>query len=285
MRLRRIRLGAIALVAVVGLSTLAACGDGTGAASVSIDALEAAASNTQQAQSRQYSFTLSGTAGGKDIAVHGTVLAAGDGSSARATFDLGGHETFEELVVGHDVYVSGDGVAGLFSLPDPKKWIKLDLDEVREYLGQGSGGTGPADLGGQGLEALRGLSGDVQTVGDDTVAGEHATHYRAQIDYSKVAAKLADPNSSAASRLRKIGTVPADVWIDDQDRVVKARFEMNGGMFGSSNAGTVVMTMEVTAFDVPVDVQAPPADQVVDFGDVFGGILGHGSSSGSGGTI
>lgn len=286
MNVRRIRLGVLALVAVAGMSTLAACGGGS-AANVSIKALQTAADNTQQAESRQYSFTMSGTVGGKDVEVHGTALAAGDGSRARATIDLGDKGTLQELVVDHDVYVSTDGLTGgLFALPKGKTWIKLDLSELGEYLGSDSGvpGSAQADPGEQGLEALQGLSGDVEKVGDDTVAGVHATHYRAQIDYTKVAAELPDPTSDAADRLRKIGTVPADVWIDDQDRIVKARFEMNGGMLGSSASDTVVMTMEITGFDVPVDVEAPPPDQVVDLGDVFGGILGRGSS-GSGTQI
>jgi hypothetical protein len=287
MNVRRIRSAVLALVAAAGLCTLAACGGGS-EASVSITALQTAAANTQHAGTREYSFTMSGTAKGEDVDVHGTVLAAADGSRARATLDLGGHGTLQELVVDHDVYVSADGMlGGLLALPKGATWIKLDLDELGEYLGQDPGvpGAGQADPGERGLEALQGLSGDVEKVGDDTVAGEHATHYRAQIDYAKVAAKLPDPTSDAAARLRKVGTVPADVWIDDQDRVVKARFEMDGGMLGSSASDTVVMTMEITGFDVPVDVEAPPADQVVDFGDVFGGILGGGSSSGSGTQI
>ena len=46
--------------------------------------------------------------------------------------------------------------------------------------------------------------------------------------------------------------------------------------------------MEVTAFGVPVDVQAPPADQVLDLTDMLGGALGGilgGGSSGSGTRI
>jgi hypothetical protein len=277
------KLAGLALVGVLGLSALAACGDGTGTATISAEALQTAATNTQAAESRQYSFTVSGTAGGKDVDVHGTVLAVGDGSRARATIDLGAKGTIEALVVDHDAYVSVRGLAGgLFTQALGTPWIKVDLDELGEYLGPAVGGTtGAADPAAQGLAALQGVSGDVEKVGDDVVAGRHATHYRAQIDYAKVAAELPDPSSDLAAGLRKLGTVPADVWIDDQDRVVKARFEMSGGTLGASGTGTVVLTMEVTAFDVPVDVQAPPADQVVDPSSVLGGILGHGSSGGT----
>ena len=51
-------------------------------------------------------------------------------------------------------------------------------------------------------------------------------------------------------------STPIDVWIDDHDRVVKVQST------GSDGRG---LTFEVTAFGVPVSVQAPPADQVTEF--------------------
>ena len=100
-------------------------------------------------------------------------------------------------------------------------------------------------------------------VGDDTVAGQHATHYRASIDYAKVAAKLPDSAASQREELSKLGKVPADVWINDDDRVVKMHLVIDAGSLGAS-AGTAELTMEITDFGVPVDVQAPPADQTTD---------------------
>ena len=64
-----------------------------------------------------------------------------------------------------------------------------------------------------------------QKLGDDTVGGQHATHYRASIDYAKVADKLPDAAARRRDELAKLGTVPADVWIDDQDRVVKMHLD------------------------------------------------------------
>ncbi len=61
--------------------------------------------------------------------------------------------------------------------------------------------------------------------------------------------------------------MPADVWIDDNDRVVKMHFTMDASGFGVG-AGTAEVTMEITDFGVPVDVQAPPADQTVDFSEL-----------------
>ena len=127
----------------------------------------------------------------------------------------------------------------------------------------------PAVTMATGLEYLQGLSGDVQKVGDDTVAGEHATHYRASIDYAKVAEKLPDTSAKARDELTKLGTVPADVWINDDDRVVKMQMAIDGGAFGG-DGGKIEMTMEITDFGVPVDVQAPPEDETVDLSSLGG---------------
>ena len=46
------------------------------------------------------------------------------------------------------------------------------------------------------------------------------------------------PNASQETRdaLAKLGTVPADVWIDGQDRVVKMHLTIDGGSFGAAPA-------------------------------------------------
>jgi len=59
------------------------------------------------------------------------------------------------------------------------------------------------------------------------------------------------------------------VWINDEDRVVKMHLVVDGGSLGAS-AGTAALTMEITDFGVPVDVQAPPADQTTDLSSLTG---------------
>jgi hypothetical protein len=57
------------------------------------------------------------------------------------------------------------------------------------------------------------------------------------------------------------------VCIDGNDRVVKMHLTMDASGFGAG-AGTAEVTMQITDFGVPVDVQAPPADQTVDFSEL-----------------
>jgi hypothetical protein len=62
--------------------------------------------------------------------------------------------------------------------------------------------------------------------------------------------------------------VPVDVWIDDQDRVVKMQMSVQFPGFGGTKGGSIEMTIEITEFGVPVDVPAPPAEEVVPIGEL-----------------
>ena len=66
-----------------------------------------------------------------------------------------------------------------------------------------------------------------------------------------------------------LGTVPADVWINDDDRVVKMHLVIDGSAFDTSG-GTADLTMQITDFGVPVDVQPPPADETSDLSALLG---------------
>jgi hypothetical protein len=268
-----------ALIGVVAACALAfaACGGGGGGgeASVSIKTLQAAVSNTQDAPSSRFTLSLGVSSPAKNLTIEGSGVASGDGKTMQVTLKLPIVGSIEERLIDGVIYVDlGDlGNLGDLSgkLPEGKRWISVSLEELRSKTGTDlSSLFDQAQNGGptQGLQYLEGLSGDVTKVGDDTVAGEHATHYRASIDYSKVAAKLPD-SSPLAGKLGALGTVPADVWINDQDRVVKMNFAIDGGALGG-RAGTAEFSMEITDFGVPVDVQAPPADETVDFSDILG---------------
>ncbi len=130
---------------------------------------------------------------------------AGDRKTMQLQLTLPIVGSIEERLVDGVLYVNL-GSAGALSgkLPDGKQWVSIDLDALKSATGHDLGalfdqaqGAGPT----QGLEYLQGLSGDVTKVGDDTVAGEPATHYRASIDYAKVADKLHDASPDLADKL------------------------------------------------------------------------------------
>jgi hypothetical protein len=263
------RRGALAGIVVALAVAVAGCGGGGGSdasgASVSIKTLQAAVSNSQAAESSRFTMDLAVDAAGQSTTIHGEGVVAGDGKNGQITMTIPSAGTLEERIVDGTVYMNFGDL--LDTDLGGKQWVKIGLDDLQQQSGGAlgdladqAGSNGPQ----QGLEYLQGLSGDVEKVGDDTVAGEHATHYRASIDYAKVAEKLPEESTKARDELTKLGTVPADVWINDDDQVVKMQFAIDGSAFGSTG-GKIEMTMEITDFGVPVDVQAPPEDETIDF--------------------
>ena len=253
----RIGLGCAALGVALALAGCGGSGPGTDA--VSIKTLQLASENTQNAQSARFRLDVTDESGRSVVQASG--VSAADEKNGQVTMQLPSGGSTEMRIVDGTAYLDVSNLP-LGSLnPSGKRWVALDLSELDGSLPLGAGGmTTPTDA----LGVLKGLSGDVQNVGDDTVAGQPATHYRATIDLSKVAAVL--PGSSVG------GSVPVDVWIDGSDRVVKLQTTL--GTSGHDDT----LTMEIVEFGVPVDVQAPPAGDVANLSDLLpGGLFGTGT--------
>ena len=264
------RRGALGGAVLALAMTVAACGGGGGGdasnASVSIKTLQAAASNSQAAESSRFTMDITVDTQGEPTTVKVDGVMAGDGKTGQLTVSTPVVGSIEERIVDGAIYMNLDSFPGAAAELAGKQWVKLDLEQLQQrdgafgYLANQAESNSPK----QGLEYLQGLSGDVQDLGPDTVGGQPATHYRASIDYAKVLDRLPDANQETRDALTKLGTVPADVWIDGQDRVVKMHMTIDGRAFGAG-AGTAELTMELSDFGVPVDVQAPPADETIDF--------------------
>jgi hypothetical protein len=265
------RRGALAAIVVALAMTAAACGGGGGSAgdaAISIETLQAAASNTQAAESSRFTMNMTFDVHGESLAITADGVMAGDGKNGQLTISMPLVGTLEERVVDGVAYMDLGGFPGL-PAEDEGKWIKVDLAQLQGGMAGDLAAQADANSPQRGLEYLQGLSGDVQDLGQEDVNGVAATHYRASIDYAKVLDQL--PNATEAERdaFAKLGTVPADVWIDGQDRIVKMHMTIDGSTFGAG-AGTGELTMELSDFGVPVDVQAPPADQTVDISELTG---------------
>lgn len=122
------------------------------------------------------------------------------------------------------------------------RWLK-SVDESEpsgseEFL-PGPGGTTPDRI----LSVLRASSKEVEEVGHEEVRGVETTHYRAHLDPQKYELYSdGEPTEQVV-----------DAWVDDAGLV--RRLSMPEG------AGT--MTFELFDFGVKVEVEAPPADEIV----------------------
>jgi hypothetical protein len=265
------RRGALVGVVIALALGAVACGSGgSGEAAVSIKTLQAAASNSQAAESQRFAMDMSFDVEGEPVTLTVDGVMAGDGKNGELSVAMPVVGTIDERIVDGVIYMNLGSFPGAPSGLDGKQWVKLDPEQLQQDgLFGDLAGQAESNSPNQGLEYLQGLSGDVTEVGPDTVAGRPATHYRASIDYTKVLDKLPDASEQAREALGKLGTVPADVWIDGDDRVVKMHMTIDGSAFGGG-VGTAEMTMQITDFGVPVDVQAPPEDQTVDFSALTG---------------
>ena len=131
------------------------------------------------------------------------------------------------------------------------------------------------------LQFLRSVSGKIEEVGTDEVAGVEATHYRADIDLRRYPDTL-PPEERAAAResadrlIEQLGssTIPSEVWVDDDDLVRRMRTEFDMKV-PTGSGGEVKMNMDFTVdlleFGVEGgDFSPPPADQVTDMLELQG---------------
>ena len=92
-------------------------------------------------------------------------------------------------------------------------------------------------------------------VGDEDVDGETLAHYAVTVDTAKL-----KEGQAQVPHMPK--TIEYDLWLDDQDVTRKATMDMG-------DLGT--MTMTVDALGEPVQIEAPPANQIAKVPGMMGG--------------
>jgi hypothetical protein len=171
------------------------------------------------------------------------------------------------------------GVAG------GKPWVRVDRSTLQALAGSQLGvpGLGTTLDFSSVLAWLRGVSGQITTVGNERINGTPTIHYRAQVDLSRVAATMgADTNDASALAQASGRTVPMDVWIDAQGRLrqLKVTLDLNtlhasqGATLPTQGRGTAVLTVDFWNFGVTVHPVPPPADQVSDASSLIGARAG-----------
>lgn len=198
---------------------------------------------------------------------------------------MGGEQKIEMVFADLIVYMKFPMMSEL--VPGSKAWISMDLQKMGEEAGMDfgslmqSGGNDPSQM----LEWLRGVSGDIEVVGEEEVRGAPATHYRGTIDLKKVLHHMAGEmrsqmESSIDEMTETLGasTFPIDVWIDGEGRVVRMvqSFDFEKG---TAAGAFMTMTMDFFDFGTPVDIKVPPASQTTDFGELMGSMGSAGSGT------
>ena len=254
----------LSVLVICAVTPLAAgCGAGDDVKSA-VDPVAQAATNTRSAGSVEVAMSGNASAAGQEIPLQG-----------EGVFDLKaqrGHFTMttsvpgqsgvkiEEIVDGLVLYMHSDALTK--GLPDGKKWLKMDDVAQLQSL---SGGGDPTQF----LTYLA-KAGDVRKVGSEDVNGTPTTHYHATIDFDK----LAGSAGKAATSVRQLEQVsglkqlPTDIWIDAAQRVRRQTVAID---VKQPLPIKFSLQIDYKRFGVPVDVQAPPVDETVDYSAVAGG--------------
>ena len=184
---------------------------------------------------------------------------------------LSGDMTMETIVTADASYVRGSLVgmmAGFFGSDGSTtdQWYRIELPSdadgsVAEEFGTFEAGPGTAQL-------LAGAYGDITTVGTEDVRGEGTTHYRVDIDPSKLTDDSLDDLIGDAA-------FPLDVWIDAEGIVRRTVMEVEWpDMAGEPGSATVTFEMfdvgaDITV-EVPADAETLDMENLLDLDDMFG---------------
>jgi len=190
------------------------------------------------------------------IVIRGTGPGMGGvGSSASAD------KPVEMIMIGGTIYMKMDlpqGAAG------GKPWLKFSTGEsMAEALTQ-SEQYSPSRMA-----QMLTTAPDVRRAGEETVEGVRTTRYSGTVD-ANTGLNVLDPKDRRAmeKQLQELGAraMIVDLWVDDQGLPRKQHVKLD------MKQGRLEMTAHFSDYGEPVQISAPPADQVGDFDEIFKGL-------------
>ena len=231
---------------VVGAGVLRGRTDGTDVLSL----VQAASTTAEKATSYRATISMHMQLGGNEVNVTGEVLS-----------DLAAHRQggFIEVPGLGRMSVVQIGSRAYFQLPNGR----ADQTGHHWLAVTAPAGEAQAAVGGQDPAAyFRMLAEpeDVQTVGEDSVNGTRATHYRVKPDPERLAAAAGKVLGTTlpAGSVDQLRNLHIDVWLDDDNRVRRMQLQLE------QDNVAMRMTMNLLDFDQPVTVTEPPANDVTE---------------------
>ncbi|MEU9252907.1 LppX_LprAFG lipoprotein [Streptomyces sp. NPDC048270] len=165
-------------------------------------------------------------------------------------------------------------IDGVMYMGSEGKYLKFDIktlapDQAKQLdsLGSAQQGQNPADT----ADSL-GTSKDLKKVGEETVDGQKTTHLSGTVTLDELRAASASSAPEAKERQEKnikaleaegIKSMTMDIWIDEADQAKQVRTR------GTGNSGPMDVTIKFLDVNKPVEIAAPPADQVIDLAEML----------------
>ncbi|HEX4904826.1 MAG TPA: hypothetical protein VFU93_05210 [Acidimicrobiales bacterium] len=138
-------------------------------------------------------------------------------------------------------------------------WVGMPVDAAG--TGSYTGSPSAAAM----IDSLRGVSRDIESLGRDEVNGVDANGFRVTIDLERALQQVPEADRARAeesmAQLRGMGMaeMPMEVWVTDGGLPVRMVMEMEG--IGGTGA-SMRSQMDYVDFGLPVDITAPPAEDV-----------------------
>ena len=295
---RPMRLVLLALVAALVGAFAVGCGGGQGGSSAALPVLKGltpVADATESADSARFEMSFEFEMGGFDMPLGFSAAGAYDtpAKKAQLTMDLG---SFAKLIGGFAGAMGGDAPKELgdpekwklemrmdgtvaymrmpflaSQLPGGKEWVSIDLARAAQMQGRDLGelqslaqGSDPRQM----LSYLRSVAGDVTHVGNEDVRGVPTAHYFAVVDWQKVLQQAAKQTGQPGllDQFQGFGgsmsNIPVDVWVDENSLL--RRMTMDFSMTAGTQEAGGSLSLELFDYGEAVDVDPPPASDVVD---------------------
>ncbi|MEV6874826.1 hypothetical protein [Amycolatopsis sp. NPDC051128] len=251
---------------------------GSGLASPFTDAIQLASASKQGTeQSKSAKFTMEGSVAGQTLSATGAMAFDGANTKFSMTSTAAG-QTTEMRMVDKVMYIKLPADQQKQMRTD-KAWAKISTDgtdPISQALGgalsQSAEQSDPSKMLDQISKAGRIISSD-QT----ELNGEQVNHYKVELDVAKAVDQFAGQAPAAArdkitEMLKgKDIKLPAELWLNKGNLPVQVTMDQGPMMqaLGAPGAGDSKFTMKYSDWGTQVDVAAPPAEQVVDLGELM----------------
>ncbi|WP_103348525.1 hypothetical protein [Amycolatopsis sp. CA-128772] len=252
-------------------------GGSKGLASPFTDAIQLASASKQGTeQSKSAKFSMEGSAAGQTMTATGAMAFGGTDTKFSMTTTSAG-QTTEMRMVDKVMYIKLPADEQK-QMGTDKAWAKISADgtdPVSQSLGgalsQSADQSDPSKMLEQISKAGRIISSD-QT----ELNGEQVNHYKVELDVAKAVDQFTGQAPAAtrdkiADMLKgKDIKIPAELWLNKDNLPVQVTMDQGPMMQAlGAPAGDSKFTMKYSDWGTQVDVTAPPADQVVDFGELM----------------
>lgn len=275
--MRRLLLSLQVVALAVGLT---ACGGDA----LALDPVASAATKTVESGSSRVEFKLAMKVAGESIDMTGSGAFDYRASSGSLTYRMQipelGNIRMDMRMIGAKLYLRmpAELAGGMF--PNGKEWLGVDLGKSLEQAGLGSFDFAQQQDPAQALQFLRAASADVKEAGSATVKGVETTRYVGRMDLRQALDagldKLELPDAERAKArkgmkwmLDQLGSssLPFEVFVDEDGLLRRMTMDLGTAIEGERI--DMAMTMDYFDFGVDVDVQAPPARDVLDAADAL----------------